>query len=256
MKSKIKLQVVEEKEFIVNWDELPKDANYITIDSDGEVDVFPKAPTTSCSPTVSGYWYCSRHNSIRVLDLDYKVLNWKDTLRSRKDTPTVIDLEVQKEIEYEVEWDNLPDWANYVAIDKDGAVCCYDTKPIDGEDKWGLWGLDWDNYQFIVELNAEVTNWQETLTSRPVSKKVEARIEYTTNYKLFLDCPCCVLDISEPKYAVGDRFVIKNIKNVASDIYTVEAIIETEGEYYYKLDHAPYLKPESVLEEKFLRVLT
>lgn len=60
----------------------------------------------------------------------------------------------------------------------------------------------------------------------------------------------------EPKYAVGDRFVIKNIKNVASDIYTVEAIIETEGEYYYKLDHAPYLKPESVLEEKFLRVLT
>ena len=36
MKSTIRLKIVEKKDFIVNWDELPNEANFVVIEYNGD----------------------------------------------------------------------------------------------------------------------------------------------------------------------------------------------------------------------------
>lgn len=39
-------------------------------------------------------------------------------------------------INFEVDWSKLPEWANYVAVDEDGARWCYENKPTKELCRW------------------------------------------------------------------------------------------------------------------------
>lgn len=67
-------------------------------------------------------------------------------------------------IEYTFDWYNLPDEAKFVAVDSDGVVCWYGSKPELGTNSW-IFGCE--SYNFIEDFGVRVYNWKDTLTPRP-----------------------------------------------------------------------------------------
>ena len=276
MESVIKLKIVEKQQFTVNWNDLPDEVEFVAVDKDGEVVGYEKLPETETS-----YWYAEPYDYyVEFKELRCKVLNWRDTLRSRAlKTRTVINLEVEKEIEYTVDWSKLPDNAKFVAVDDDGVICWYSAKPKREDHHWDCCG--WD---VIDHLHENIVNWQETLVARPQPKQVSdiftdyndlrSRLTYAyrvpsslfkhtndeesdnlfcLNNRSFFENPKHMLKIKWPKYAIGDKLVRKA---TVSSVYKVEKIIETEGGYCYRLNNEAGVRSEESLSKDFFRVLT
>lgn len=83
MKSKIMLEVLEEQEFVVNWHELPEEANYVVIEYNGDVFWHKDKPVFSKYKV----WDTKNLGNIkdcgRVERLNLNVLNPQDTLTKR-----------------------------------------------------------------------------------------------------------------------------------------------------------------------------
>ena len=62
-------------------------------------------------------------------------------------------------------WNNAPEWAQWVAQDADGQWTWYDRKPM--QFNTHIW---YNDSQYFVAYNDEANNnWQKTLEERPVS---------------------------------------------------------------------------------------
>lgn len=73
---------------------------------------------------------------------------------------------------FTVNWDNLPEWAEWFAIDRDGSCYIYSYKPqiIDSYDYWAdfdmVKNVDGGKAECIGSLNYP-KDWKNTLTKRP-----------------------------------------------------------------------------------------
>ena len=68
-----------------------------------------------------------------------------------------------------VDWNKAPDWAQWAAIDSNGAQCVYETEPHTAQ--W-VWRATSDNWRVIAE-NIDMTyiDWTQTLQERPQAVK-------------------------------------------------------------------------------------
>jgi hypothetical protein len=64
------------------------------------------------------------------------------------------------------DWSIAPEWANYLAQDRDGSWHWYQDEPKQDHEQWVLANhcTEWKLYRPIVESK----NWKETLERRPV----------------------------------------------------------------------------------------
>lgn len=73
---------------------------------------------------------------------------------------TLVNLSQTKTINYFGMGITIPDWAKYLATDRDGSVYAYDNKPsIDGDD----WFVDHSSITSIATVNLHGLDWRETL---------------------------------------------------------------------------------------------
>lgn len=83
--------------------------------------------------------------------------------RKDKSRPEVLD-------DFDIDWSNIPEWANFFAIDKDGLQYIYAYQPylVDECDYWAdHFGLQ-DGRSEEVELIKNYTgNWKNSLRKRP-----------------------------------------------------------------------------------------
>lgn len=71
---------------------------------------------------------------------------------------------------FTVNWDNLPEWAEWFAIDRDGDCCIYSYKPQIkyGYDYWADFDIFTDEGRAECIGSVEhVKDWKNTLTKRP-----------------------------------------------------------------------------------------
>ena len=60
-----------------------------------------------------------------------------------------------------VDWEKLPSWINYVAMDKYGDWWGYEKKPIKNKYQWSAKTGD------CTRIEVESTQWEKTLLERP-----------------------------------------------------------------------------------------
>ena len=232
MKSTIKLKIIDKQKFVVNWDELPKDADSVAIDRCGDVYAYTGCPIMDFTSWVTNHTFIHH-----IDDLDCKVLNWKDTVRYRKQSKTVIDLEIEKEIEYTVDWSRLPDEASFVVIEYNGDIFWHKDKPTFS--KWGTWDIEelgsMNGWGKIESLNVTVSNPQETLIERPQPK---------------------------PKYLVGDMVkkhvfyhVPRNSCTWTTEEHKITSVHFIDNVYYYKVENCKNLIAESEIKNMFNGVI-
>ena len=71
-------------------------------------------------------------------------------------------------------WDILPRWVNYIAVDYNGLICLYEEKPIK-KDKCRYWvkqECEWlleNRTETFINLCFTVDNWDELLFESPRS---------------------------------------------------------------------------------------
>ena len=58
-------------------------------------------------------------------------------------------------------WDDAPEWANYLTMDRNKCWWWHQTKPVCIDDS-GVW-----NSSFMQMIPAPRINWKETLENRP-----------------------------------------------------------------------------------------
>lgn len=70
---------------------------------------------------------------------------------------------------FTVNWDNLPEWAEWFAIDRDGCCYIYSYKPqfIDGHNCWVNFDIVYDGRAECIGSVEHVKDWKNTLTKRP-----------------------------------------------------------------------------------------
>lgn len=61
-------------------------------------------------------------------------------------------------------WDDLPEWANFVATDKEGQICCYEQEPILLSDMWSHNAGTWSYGPFEVPVVS--SHWTTSLIRR------------------------------------------------------------------------------------------
>lgn len=83
--------------------------------------------------------------------------------RQDKSRPEVLD-------DFDIDWSNIPEWANFFAIDKDGLQYIYAYQPylVDERDYWADHFGSQDGHSEEVELIKNYTgNWKNSLRKRP-----------------------------------------------------------------------------------------
>lgn len=89
---------------------------------------------------------------------------------------TTIDLVVIVPQSFDVEWTVIPERFRFVAIDYDGDIWGYETRPVIGDIKFVAgWVAGWEverdvNFsamERIGRIGFAVQNWRDTLTERP-----------------------------------------------------------------------------------------
>lgn len=68
--------------------------------------------------------------------------------------------------EPEIQWDKLPEWANWAAMDKNGVWYGYEGKPEKNNMQWTLTGVGRLVCIKIEQINT-VINWGQSLVQRP-----------------------------------------------------------------------------------------
>lgn len=59
------------------------------------------------------------------------------------------------------DWKDAPEWANYVAMDRDGAWCWYQLEPAASS---GAWETSGGKYEYAV---GSTISYRDTLEARP-----------------------------------------------------------------------------------------
>lgn len=67
---------------------------------------------------------------------------------------------------YEPDWNQAPDWANWWGVDEDGQSHWYDVKPDLDVNEWAM-GLGADDYSKSIEFSQYTGDWQNSLRKRP-----------------------------------------------------------------------------------------
>lgn len=64
-------------------------------------------------------------------------------------------------------WDVAPEWASFIAMDKDGEWCWHETEPY--LDHWEyVWCSDGNQTHASTEINPEkILEWKESVERRP-----------------------------------------------------------------------------------------
>lgn len=71
-----------------------------------------------------------------------------------------------------VNWDELPDLAEYVAVDEDGAMFWYDSRPRKTNNLWSTSGKA--RLIGLIKLDVE-TDWKTLIWKRPTSTDTSAQ---------------------------------------------------------------------------------
>ena len=66
---------------------------------------------------------------------------------------------IKKELEFQV-----PDWANFSAIDENGDFCVFETKPFLLDEVKGEGIYESKDDFMLLSKNVSTTNWEESLT--------------------------------------------------------------------------------------------
>lgn len=73
-----------------------------------------------------------------------------------------------------VNWEKLPNWANFVAMDSDGVWSCYAEKPLEGGTWWYMAEdakddrvMELEDPSAICDLGADI-HWENSLIERPL----------------------------------------------------------------------------------------
>ena len=67
---------------------------------------------------------------------------------------------IQKELEFEV-----PEWANFSAVDENGDFCAFESKPFLLDEVVGEGIFETKDNFLLLSKNVSTTNWKESLTS-------------------------------------------------------------------------------------------
>ncbi len=67
---------------------------------------------------------------------------------------------IQKELEFEV-----PEWANFSAVDENGDFCVFESKPFLLDEVVGEGIFETKDNFLLLSKNVSTTNWKESLTS-------------------------------------------------------------------------------------------
>ena len=70
---------------------------------------------------------------------------------------------------FTVNWDNLPEWAEWFAVDRDGCCYIYSYEPQiqEGYDYWAYFYGDGEGMSEKISYVDYVKDWKNTLTKRP-----------------------------------------------------------------------------------------
>ena len=67
---------------------------------------------------------------------------------------------IQKELEFEV-----PEWANFSAVDENGDFCVFESKPFLLDEVVGEGIFETKDNFLLLSKNVSTTDWKESLTS-------------------------------------------------------------------------------------------
>jgi len=66
-----------------------------------------------------------------------------------------------------VNWNEVPDWAQWAAQDRNGYIFIFENKPDRGENVWFESNKDDNRWNYIDFSGRENLNWRNTLEKRP-----------------------------------------------------------------------------------------
>ena len=98
----------------------------------------------------------------------------------------------------EVDWNEAPEWANFVTQDECGAIWWHEDKPVAYVGGWqgGVW-----DHGGRTKLAVCMTDWKYSLKKRPGKKKIEvSRNKYMYSNGTFVRVLC--IDLDRFKYPV------------------------------------------------------
>lgn len=143
--------VLEERpsdKFAVNWSDVPAWAQWVAQDENGAVWAYELRPVME--DTV---WFPDRTSGARATPIPRGKANplWKKTLTQRPQ-PAV--------------WDNAPEWANWLAMDKDGRWFWFSDEPECHMRVW-VHGEDGGIHQHYKGCPLVASDWTKSLQKRP-----------------------------------------------------------------------------------------
>lgn len=106
------------------------------------------------------------------------------------------------------DWKDAPEWAQWLAQDKDGRWFWYQNKPALLDDCWDLVGA---NYE---ECDPQNTEWTNTLEKKPEEQQTMTKVDMNKQYRTIDGRPVRILCVDR-KSDSGDSIVglIKNETN-------------------------------------------
>ena len=142
---------------------VPKGYRWLATDLTGEVFAYKKKPNQGIDE------WDSQWDKSLIHELFDEIDDWKESL---VEIELSLDEKIeaalascdQKTIEYFGKKLVIPDFANYIAMDKCGAVYVYEIKPGTWDSSWAAGG----KCHLILRTNTTIKNWKDTL--REVSK--------------------------------------------------------------------------------------
>ena len=179
-----------------DWRSIPYWAQYVALDSDGDMCAYESKPEMHSSGL---FW--KKHiggNCLKIKNIG-PCENWQDSLEERPHLNGA-----------KYDWRNIPDWVSYVAIQRNGDKFGYDVAPVlHGTGYW----VSYIGQSYLLENVGPCENWKDSLERRPNVLGTKEEIE---------DVVKMVLLDNGIDYGTEVRFF-----NIASDC--AEAIIRRLG---------------------------
>lgn len=134
----------------VDWDNLPEWANWYAVDNCGYISVFEQKPSKG-----KAVWHDNGGQWNYVYPLEENdTPDWQNSLQQRP----------KKSL---VNWDEMPDWAQWAAVDVDGGIWVYEYEPEINLSKGAFYNVSDTGKGRQIDVTLKIGNWQNSLEKRP-----------------------------------------------------------------------------------------
>lgn len=154
--SQTKLADIAVETYVPDWDNIDECFQFVTVDQDGAVWAYTDRPRISDEDYNWEWVYTHPHSRVTCVECIDPDLCSGDKWRTM----------IYQRPKFAPDWDTLPAWVQFVAVDLYGRVYCYEERPHFS--RGGPFWMAQGNREFVAELpGAPFDKWREMIYERP-----------------------------------------------------------------------------------------